>query len=926
MGQSKSQTLPILPLPKGSVLLPGITIRVPVANRTDIPALLTSVFTKDRRPKPDATAISIGCVPINSPLLRSDGQQLLEDGDTKNPRRVDDENTNPGDADHRDLFMYGTVAKISGVQGRRADDLSLIVEGVRRFRIDRFTQMRPYFEAEVAYLEEEVLVTDAETQALFEHLKQLSRELLTLVRVASFLPRSSTNLSPLLARRLELYVSKKRLVDAGVLADFMTNIVEASLEEKLRILAALDVKDRLNQVIQLLSQQIQGMKGTVKITAITSSIPSNQGLNINNISRKDRDALISRAMNGFGGFNPGFSAPGAGDEGADEEPNELEELKKKISEARLTPEAQKVADRELKRLKKMNPAQAEYGVCRTYVETLAEVPWSAATEDQLGVETLKRARKQLDDDHYGLQKIKKRLLEYLAVLRLKQAVNSDIEAQISKAREEAAPPKDEQSDSDTPREESEVDSTKVRILQSKRRVDKSPILLLVGPPGTGKTSLAKSVATALGRKFHRISLGGVRDEAEIRGHRRTYVAAMPGLIVNGLKKVGVNNPVFLLDEIDKVGGSNFHGDPSAAMLEVLDPEQNHSFNDHYINIPIDLSKVLFIATANSLDTIPPPLLDRMETIQLSGYTTVEKRHIANQHLIPKQITTNALSSSDIHFNDDVVDTIITSYTRESGVRNLEREIGSVCRYKAVEYADAKDNCTLNKYNPRISVSDLEEILGIERFDEEIAEKKSVPGIVTGLVAYSSGGQGSILFIEVADMPGSGRVQLTGKLGDVLKESVEVALTWVKAHSFELGLTTDANEDIMKNRSVHVHCPSGAIPKDGPSAGLAHTIALISLFSGKAVPPTIAMTGEVSLRGRVMPVGGIKEKLIGALRAGVKTVLLPNHNRKDIKDLPEEVKEGLEIIHVGHIWEAMRHVWPEVHWPGEQHLAGIESRL
>ena len=769
-------------------------------------------------------------------------------------------------------------------------------------------------------------LTDAEIQPLFEHLKQLSLELLTLVRVASILPRSSTNLSPLLARRLELYVSKKGLVDAGVLADFMTNIVEASLEEKLRLLAALDIKDRLNQVIELLSRQIQGMKGTVKITAITSTIPSKQGLDINNISRKDRDALISRAMNGFGGFNPGFPAPGAGDDGGDEEPNELEELKKKIAEAKLTPEAQKVADRELKRLKKMNPAQAEYGVCRTYIETLAEVPWTAATEDQLGMETLKRARKQLDDDHYGLQKIKKRLLEYLAVLRLKQALNSDIDTQVEKARAEDTPPKDDSSDSEISQAETDIDSPKIQILQSKRRVDKSPILLLVGPPGTGKTSLAKSVATALGREFHRISLGGVRDEAEIRGHRRTYVAAMPGLIVNGLKKVGVNNPVFLLDEIDKVGGSNFHGDPSAAMLEVLDPEQNHSFNDHYINIPIDLSKVLFIATANSLDTIPPPLLDRMETIQLSGYTTVEKRHIANQHLVPKQVATNALSTSDIQFNDDVVDTIITSYTRESGVRNLEREIGSVCRYKAVEYADAKDNSTLHKYNPRVSVSDLEEILGIERFDEEIAEKKSVPGIVTGLVAYSSGGQGSILFIEVADMPGSGRVQLTGKLGDVLKESVEVALTWVKAHSYELGLTADANEDIMKNRSVHVHCPSGAIPKDGPSAGLAHTIALISLFSGKAVPPTIAMTGEVSLRGRVMPVGGIKEKLIGALRAGVRTVLLPNHNRKDVKDLPEEVKEGLEIVHVGHIWEAMRHVWPEAHWPGEQHLAEIESRL
>ena len=763
---------------------------------------------------------------------------------------------------------------------------------------------------------------------LFEHLKQISHELLALVRVASFLPRSSTNLSPLLARRLELYVSKKELPEAGVLADFMSNVVEASLEEKLRLLAALDVKERLSQVIDLVTRQLNGMKGFIKITTVTSSTPS-QGLDISKINRKDRESLLRRAMGTLGGFNPnGLSASEAGDDGGDEEPNELEEIKKKLEDARLTPEAQKVADREMKRLKKMNPAQAEYGVCRTYLETLAEVPWSAATEDQLGADTLKRARKQLDDDHYGLQKIKKRLLEYLAVLRLKQAVNSEIEAQIKQAKAEAAPPRQirEQPDTDPFREELEVDSSKIQILQSKRRVDKSPILLLVGPPGTGKTSLAKSVATALGRKFHRISLGGVRDEAEIRGHRRTYVAAMPGLIANGLKKVGVNNPVFLLDEIDKVGGSNFHGDPSAAMLEVLDPEQNHSFSDHYINIPIDLSKVLFIATANTLDTIPPPLLDRMETIQLSGYTTVEKRHIASQHLIPKQIMTNALNTSDIHFPDDVVDSIITSYTRESGVRSLEREIGSVCRYKAVEYADAKDAGSLKRYNPQVSVHDLEEILGVERFDEEIAEKKSVPGIVTGLVAYSSGGQGSILFIEVADIPGNGRVQLTGKLGEVLKESVEVALTWVKAHAYELGLTQDANVDIMKNRSVHVHCPSGAIPKDGPSAGLAHTIALISLFSGKAVSPTIAMTGEVSLRGRVMPVGGIKEKLIGAHRAGVKMVLLPAHNRKDIKDLPQEVKDGLEVIFVIHIWEAMRHIWPEAHWPGEEHLAGIESRL
>ncbi len=683
----------------------------------------------------------------------------------------------------------------------------------------------------------------------------------------------------------------------------MANVVEATFEEKLRILSAVNVKDRLNRAIELLSRQVQGIKGNVKITSFTSTtFPPHAGIDIGNISQQQRDALMRRAMTGLGNgqMPPGYSGRGAGDDGGEEEPNEIEELKRKIDEAKLTPEAQKVADRELKRLKKMNPAQAEYGVCRTYLENLSEIPWTTMTEDQLGTETLKRARKQLDDDHYGLEKIKKRLLEYLAVLKLKQAVNADIDAQTKREANEGVTSKknkDGGSADSSSGSETAASDTKVQLLKSKRMVDKSPILLLVGPPGTGKTSLAKSVATALGRKFHRISLGGVRDEAEIRGHRRTYVAAMPGLIVNGLKKVGVANPVVLLDEIDKVGTSNFHGDPSAALLEVLDPEQNHTFTDHYVNIPIDLSKVLFIATANSLDTIPPPLLDRMETISLSGYTTLEKRHIANQHLIPKQITTNGLADRQVEFTDDVVDTIITAYTRESGVRNLEREIGSVCRYKAVEYADAKDVNSIDTYKPLVSVEDLEDILGIERFDEEIAEKKSVPGIVTGLVAYSTGGQGSILFIEVADMPGNGRVQLTGKLGDVLKESVEVALTWVKAHSYELGLTHDSNEDIMKNRSVHVHCPSGAIPKDGPSAGLAHTIALISLFSGKAVPPQIAMTGEVSLRGRVMPVGGIKEKLIGALRAGVKTVLLPVQNRKDVKDLPQEVKDGLEIIHV-----------------------------
>jgi len=720
----------------------------------------------------------------------------------------------------------------------------------------------------------------------------------------------------------------------------MTNIVECTHEDKLRILCAFPVRDRLERIVEILQRQIGSIQGNSRIMSITTNVPQNGAIDVETLNRLRQDPRFRGMSNGQApgnsGLPGGFGASGG--QGNDEEANEVEELKKKLDEAKLTPDAQKVADRELKRLAKMNPAQAEHQVCRNYLENLAEIPWTKMTEDNLDAATLSEARKQLDDDHYGLEKIKKRLLEYLAVLKLKQAVNMDLEKQILAITEASRPKEEPKEEANSGDEEAVAPVTKqqeqpreqtpeeLSILKHKKMVDKSPILLLVGPPGTGKTSLAKSVATALGRQFHRISLGGVRDEAEIRGHRRTYVAAMPGLIVNGLKKVGVANPVFLLDEIDKVGTSSYHGDPSAAMLEVLDPEQNNSFIDHYVNIPIDLSKVLFIATANTLDTIPPPLLDRMETIQLSGYTTLEKRHIATRHLIPKQITTNGLKSEDVQMDEDVIDRVITSYTREAGVRNLEREIGSVCRSKAVQFAEARDTNTLPAYSPTIKIDDLEDILGVERFEEELAARSSQPGIVTGLVAYSTGTQGSILFIEVADMPGSGRVQLTGKLGDVLKESVEVALSWVKSHAYELALTHDPNEDIMKARSIHVHCPSGAIPKDGPSAGLAHTIALISLFSGKTVPPSLAMTGEVSLRGKVMPVGGIKEKLIGALRAGVKKVLLPQQNRKDVKDLPVEVKEGLKIVHIGHIWEALPQVWPDAEWPGQRGWSGLDSRL
>ncbi|KAH8728613.1 ATP-dependent protease La [Phaeosphaeriaceae sp. PMI808] len=935
---SSTIVLPLIPLAPPLAVLPGTTLKIPITYRSDIAAILAKIYSISPTAKPDAS-ITVACVPLNSSSISpKDGKLLIENGGSSNSGKTVYE-SDPMQAGKKDVFGYACVAKVSGVQGRRQGDLSLVVEGLERVRVVDVVQERPYFEGELVVVEEEDMGMDmdmdmesnehnAQLEQQFNLLKQLSRELLALVRLSAILPRTPTvTLSPIVARRLELYITRKDVDEAGALADFMANIVDCTHEEKLRVLAAVDAKDRVKRVIDILQRQITNIQGNTRITVATTQVPAGH-FDIDQLRRLQQEALVRRGKTANGppsAFPAGF--PGAGQQQAgEEEANEIDELKKRLEDAKLSPDAGKVAHRELQRLHKMNPAQAEYQVCRNYLENLAEIPWTKTTVDHLDTGTLVKAKKQLDDDHYGLDKIKKRLLEYLAVLKLKEQANRSIDDQIRAISETPQQPEDEakEQDPDEDKAPKEPSEQELRLLEKKRMVDKSPILLLVGPPGTGKTSLAKSVATALGRKFHRISLGGVRDEAEIRGHRRTYVAAMPGLIVSGLKKVGVSNPVFLLDEIDKLSTANHNGDPSAAMLEVLDPEQNHTFTDHYVNVPIDLSKVIFIATANSLETIPPPLLDRMETIQLSGYTTLEKRHIASRHLIPKQITTNGLAQDNLEIPTDVLDKIITSYTREAGVRNLEREIGSVCRSKAVEYATAKDTNTLAAYSPTVTIEDLDATLGIEKFAEELTEQHSRPGVITGLVAYSTGGQGSILFIEIADMPGTGRVQLTGKLGDVLKESVEVALTWVKAHAFELGLSTTVDQDIMKNRSIHVHCPSGAIPKDGPSAGLAHTVGLISLFSGKSVPPTLAMTGEVSLRGRVLPVGGIKEKLIGALRAGVERVLLPEANRKDTRDLPDEVKLGLKIEFVSHIWEALGLVWPE-RWEGRG-VGAEESRL
>lgn len=660
--------------------------------------------------------------------------------------------------------------------------------------------------------------------------------------------------------------------------------------------------------------------------------------------------------NPFGG-RPGGNGGGDGD--GSEEEDEVAELSRRLDAAQLSPEARKVCDRELKRLGRIPPQSVERGVVISYLEVMAELPWDKVSADLeqekkvqksqassnaadggavAGQDTIAesddrsresgkssesivgRARRILDEDHYGMEKVKKRLVEYLAVLELKesQARESVESEETQQTTSEFTPqtPLDVAKLSDSTEEDSSHNvgrenvgagsstNEKERKIRKACASDKGPILLLVGPPGTGKTSIARSLATALRRPFTRLSLGGVRDEASLRGHRRTYVGALPGEIVSSLRKVGVSDPVLLLDEVDKLGsGNGLHGDPSAAMLEVLDPEQNHTFTDHYIGCPVDLSRVLFIATANTLDTISPPLLDRTEVIHISGYTHDEKVHIARSYLVPKSIKAVALTSGDVQLSDDVLLKIAMSYTREAGVRQLERNIATVVRGKAVEYAEKRKG-ERDDFDPVVKVDDVRKYLGIETFEPEVAQREARPGNATGL-AYQGSGSGGILFIETLLLPpGNTALKLTGSLGDVIRESATLAFSWIQAHAFQLGITS-SREAAFPNNDVHLHFPAGAIPKDGPSAGVAILCALASLFTRTTIDPAVAMTGEISLRGLVMPVGGIREKVIGAHRAGIKKVLLPERNRADVEqDVPDNVKNDLRIIFVRNVWAAL----------------------
>jgi ATP-dependent Lon protease len=703
-----------------------------------------------------------------------------------------------------DLYMVGCAARILKVIKLAKDNFSVILQGVSRFEVSTFDGAEPFLSAKVRSVPDPTS-SDVELDALVMNLKDIAK------RVVKLMPELPKEAGALV----------DSVTEAGHLADLITSHLELEVGEKQDVLETFDLKTRTRKVLQFLSRQLEVLKVRERIN---TQVQEEMGRNQREYVLRQQLKAIKEEL--------GELDDGGGD---------LDEFAEKITKAKMPEEAEKVSRKQLDRLKGMQPSSAEYTVTRTYLEWLVELPWSISTEDHI---ELPEVRRCLDEDHYDLDKVKKRIVEYMAVRKLKND-------------------------------------------------KKGPILCLVGPPGVGKTSLGRSVARAIGRKFGRISLGGVRDEAEIRGHRRTYVGSLPGRVVQGIKKAGTNNPVFVLDEIDKLG-HDFRGDPASALLEVLDPEQNSSFSDHYLEVTFDLSKVLFIATANQLDPIPWALRDRLEIIELPGYTRQEKKMIARKFLVPKQLDDHGLTNDRCEVTDDALFEIVDSYTREAGVRNLEREIGSVCRAVAVKVAEGQA-----KDHEVIDPAMVEEVLGPKKFVSEVAERVGEPGVATGLAWTAVGGD--ILFIEATQMPGKGKLTLTGQLGDVMKESVTAALSFVRGRAAALGLDPG---NFLENKDLHVHVPAGAVPKDGPSAGVTMYTALVSLLTGVPVRPDVAMTGEITLRGNVLQIGGLKEKLLAAHRAGIKRVIIPDRNVKDLIDVPEEVKKEMEILSVKRMDEVL----------------------
>ena len=697
-----------------------------------------------------------------------------------------------GDDKSLGFHNVGTVGLILRMAKNEEGHARLIVQGVTRVRLLEITEKEPYIKAKVEPVQH-IDSHDLEIQALAVNVRQIFSKVL--------------ELSPNLPRELGAMIMG--VEDSGALADVVISHLNISTDDKQTVLEALDVKKRLQAALRILTGQLEILELGHKIQSQVKG----------QVEKTQKEFLLREQLKAI------KKELGEGEE----KPDEIEELREKL-EAKGPPEdAMKEATRELDRLSKMHPFAPEYTVARTYIDWLIELPWNEFTEDHLDLD---QAERILNEDHYDLENVKNRIIEYLAVRKLKPDA-------------------------------------------------KGTILCFYGPPGTGKTSLGKSIARSMGRKFLRIALGGMRDEAEVRGHRRTYVGAMPGRVVQGIRKVGVKNPVLMLDEIDKIG-MDFRGDPASALLEVLDPEQNITFTDHYLGVEFDLSKVIFIATANVLDTIPSPLLDRLEVLELSGYTLEEKLEIARKYLIPRQIEAHGLTRRNLSINKMALSKIISAYTREAGVRNLERKIAAVCRRVAKQVAKGRTD------KVQIRIKGLQEYLGPPKFMAEVAERTKVPGVATGLAWTPSGGE--ILFVEAGKMNGSGKILLTGKLGDVMKESAQTALSFVRSKGSDLGIPDDA----FKDEDIHVHVPSGAIPKDGPSAGVAICMALISLFTDRSVRPDIAMTGEITLRGLVLPVGGIKEKVLGAHRAGIKEIILPKRNAGDLDEIPSQVRETMKF--------------------------------
>lgn len=693
-----------------------------------------------------------------------------------------------------DIHRVGTIASIMRMLKLADGRVKILVQGLAKGEIDAYLRERPFFETKIRKVIEPTLAeVPIEVEALMRTAKEKIEQILNL-----------KNLPP------EIVMVTDNISDPGVLADLVASNLRLKNEESQAILEVFDPIERLKKVNDLLTRELE-------LSTMQARI-QNQAKE--EMSKTQRDYFLREQLKQI------QQELGEGDERAEE----VGELKKQLEKAKMPTDVKREADKQLRRLEQMHPESSEASLVRTYLDWLVDLPWSKKTKDNLNI---KKAKQVLDEDHYNLEKIKERILEYLAVNKL-------------------------------------------------RRKIKGPILCFVGPPGVGKTSLGRSIARSLGRNFVRISLGGVRDEAEIRGHRRTYVGALPGRVIQGIKQAGSNNPVFMLDEIDKVG-ADFRGDPSAALLEVLDPEQNHAFSDHYLNLPFDLSNVLFICTANLLDPIPAALADRMEVIQLSGYTNEEKLEIARKFLIPRQLEDNGISVKHLEISNDAMLRVIAEYTKEAGLRNLERELASICRKVARKVAEGKVELT------RITRANVHLFLGPPKFLPEAEQEQHEIGVATGLAWTSTGGE--ILYVEASLSRGRGNLTLTGQLGDVMKESAQAAVSYARAHAKKLGI----EEDFYQKLDIHIHVPAGAIPKDGPSAGITMATALISALTRRPVSRDVAMTGEITLRGRVLAIGGLKEKSLAAFRAGIKTIIIPDRNEKDLDEVPKALRRKIHWV-------------------------------